>query len=163
MALGSAVLALFVGCAHTSQPSPSSGIKSPHIESGTGQPPPLDAAAIEARRVYYMGKAKATYPDARARFIAGLPQSTTFLVARTSSSGTEADSFDFVVVDRIEAGLVIGHEWQGPDAQAGSGRAVRFPETDVVDWQIHHPDGSDEGWYTGKYLYEVHTGKPAIE
>lgn len=35
-----------------------------------------------------------------------------------------------------------------------------FPESELVDWLITHPDGSEEGNVVGKFLDEWHKTRP---
>lgn len=102
----------------------------------------------------FIEKARATYPAARKRFLAGLPQGETFFVATRLHD--PAGSFEqvFIAVQKIDAGVVSGRIWS--DVQVVKdfkhGDMYEFPESEVLDWLISKPDGSEEGNYVGKFL-----------
>lgn len=95
-----------------------------------------------------------TLPQAKKRFLAGLPQGDQFLLTvRVVATDT---SF------RQASARVLG--WRGgtvqalllPEAADAAGAAeplpVSFPETAVMDWTLLRASGREEGNYVGKYL-----------
>ena len=104
----------------------------------------------------YVEKAKATYPDARRRFIAGLPPKQVLSVTtrlRDSNGSTEQV---FVDVDGIEDGIIFGRIANNIRYVRGYrfGDKYSFPETELIDCCIVHPDGSEEGNLVGNFLDE---------
>ena len=94
-----------------------------------------------------------TLPQAKKRFLAGLPNGDQFLLSvRVIATDT---SF------RQASARVLG--WHGntvqalllPDAASAPGAAepvpVSFPETAVVDWTLLRASGREEGNYVGRY------------
>jgi len=103
----------------------------------------------------YIAKGRATYPAAKKRFLTGLPRGYRFEVRkRLSDTGGAAFEEVFIEVDAIKDGKVYGrigselgavrsyHQWQ----------KISFPESDVLDWTIVHPNGREEGNYVGKFI-----------
>ena len=95
-----------------------------------------------------------TLPQAKKRFLAGLPQGDQFLLSvRVIATDT---SF------RQVSARVLG--WHGGTVQAlllpddadsanpGEPQPVSFPETAVVDWTLLRASGREEGNYVGRYL-----------
>jgi hypothetical protein len=103
----------------------------------------------------YIAKGRSTYPAARKRFLAGLPNGWRFEVRKRlrDPGGFPAEEV-FIEVDAIKKGKVYGrigseigavhgyHQWQ----------PISFRESDVLDWTIVHPDGREEGNYVGKFI-----------
>ena len=104
----------------------------------------------------YVQKARSTYPDAKRRFLSGLPEGAQFFTTiwlRDDAGRMEAV---FVEVTKIDGGQVAGtitsdvttvreYHW---------GQAHSFPETEVVDWTIANADGTQEGNIVGRFLAE---------
>ena len=40
------------------------------------------------------------------------------------------------------------------------GDAYSFPEKDLLDWTISHPDGTEEGNFVGKYIESLQKPQP---
>jgi uncharacterized protein YegJ (DUF2314 family) len=103
----------------------------------------------------YIAKARATYPAARKRFLAGLPRGYSFEVRkRLVDPGAAAYEEVFIEVDAIRDGKVfgrIGNEL-GVVRSYRRGQRISFPESQVLDWTIVHPDGREEGNYVGKFI-----------
>ncbi len=108
----------------------------------------------EAALAPLLADAKATYPDVRARYLAGLPDKHVFmLVTRlTDKSGNWEQVF--IRVTSVEDGLVqgtIANEINSVEGYA-HGDSVEFAETRIRDWVIVRPDGSEEGNRVGRFL-----------
>ncbi|MBF9223804.1 hypothetical protein [Hymenobacter ruricola] len=101
-----------------------------------------------------MREALRTLPQAKKRFLAGLPTGDQFLLSvRVLATDT---SF------RQASARVLG--WHGntvqalllPDAASSTAPVepvpVSFPETAVVDWTLLRANGREEGNYVGRYI-----------
>jgi hypothetical protein len=115
-----------------------------------------DAASARWRALAapHVEKAMASYPAAKSRYLAGLPAGETFLV--TTLLRDEQGHFEsaFVVVERIADRQVTGQIATQLDLVRGyrNGQTISFPESEVLDWTITKPDGSEEGNFVGKFL-----------
>jgi len=102
----------------------------------------------------YIEKARQTYPDAKKRFLAGLPQGQWFSL--TTKIHDEQGRFEqvFVAVRGIKDGVVTGVIANETNVvtKCKLGDAYSFPEKDLLDWTISHPDGTEEGNFVGKYI-----------
>lgn len=98
--------------------------------------------------------ARKTYPQARERFQKGLPPKHTFFV--TTKLRDAAGRFEqvFVAVREIKGGRISGRIWSDITLVSGYklGDAYTFPESELVDWTISRPDGTEEGNFVGKFL-----------
>ena len=101
----------------------------------------------------YVTKARATYPAAKARFLAGLPPGYTFSVrARLfDPNGHREDSF--VTVRKISGAEITGILGQVDILHSyKTGQTITVKESEIDNWVIQRPDGSEEGNYVGKFL-----------
>lgn len=131
----------------------------PQLSSDAPQDKPLSAAAPEvaafdAAIAPYVAEAKRTYPAARAKFVAGLPKGQSFFVTTRLHDGSGAFEQSFIAVRKIEDGVIYGKVWSEINLVRGFkfGDSYQFPESDLLDWLITHPDGSEEGNVVGKFL-----------
>jgi hypothetical protein len=109
---------------------------------------------LEAEKPY-MAKGRATYPAAKKRYLAGLPRGYTFTVRKhLADLGGGRNEEVFVYVDSIKGGKVYGRIASELSAVRSyrQGQRISFPESEVLDWTIIHPDGSEEGNYVGKFI-----------
>jgi len=111
--------------------------------------------ALMKAEVSYIAKARTTYPAAKKRYLAGLPRGYRFEVRkRLADPGGAAFEEVFIEVDSIKAGKVYGRI----GSELGAVRSYRqwqrisFPESEVLDWTIVHPDGREERNYVGKFI-----------
>jgi hypothetical protein len=113
-----------------------------------------DAQALEEAIKPYVEEARKTYPEAKARFLAGLPAKQGFYVSTrlTDSKGRKEQAF--IRVDKIADGYIDGKIRSRLRGVEGFkyGDSYRFPEKDLVDWVILRPDGTEEGNVVGKFL-----------
>ena len=107
----------------------------------------------------YVAKARATYPAAKARFLAGLPPGYSFSVRvrLKDSNGRREDSF--LTVTKISGEKITGR--LGTVSLLGSyktGQTITVNESEIDNWVIVRPDGTEEGNYVGKFLdhYKPH-------
>jgi uncharacterized protein YegJ (DUF2314 family) len=128
--------------------------KEPGNETG-----PVNGEAYQKAIAPYVAKARATYPGAKKRFLAGLPPKHTFYVwtrlYQEAAKGQRPRVEDvFIQVHTITDGKVYGIIANTPDLVTNykQGQRVQFPELEVLNWVIVRPDGSEEGNYVGKFL-----------
>lgn len=100
-------------------------------------------------------------PGVRDRFLGGLPQGHHLFVSTTLHDAS-TDETVFVHV----------REWQEPELIVGvldsevavtgyrRGQRLSVPTSDVSDWTISQPDGTEEGNRVGRYL-DAYGGMPA--
>ncbi len=60
----------------------------------------------------------------------------------------------FILVNKITGGIISGIIYNEIQVVVGykNGQKYDFPETEVYDWLITKPDGSEEGNFVGKFL-----------
>jgi len=105
----------------------------------------------------YIAKARATYPAAKKRFLAGLPRGYLFAVM-VRLQGVDHTKKEvqragvFVEIHSIKNGKIYGRI-NSPVSIAGhkQGDLIFFPESEIINWVIERPDGSEEGNYVGKF------------
>ena len=102
----------------------------------------------------YVAQARATYPQAKARFLKGLPANESFFLTTRLRDTTGLREQVFIVVDSIKGSTVYGRIW----SQVMLVRTYHlrepysFPESELLDWLITKPDGTEEGNFVGKFL-----------
>jgi uncharacterized protein YegJ (DUF2314 family) len=110
----------------------------------------------------YIEKARQTYPDAKKRYLAGLPQGQWFSV--TTKIYDEHGRFEtvFIAVKEIKDGVVKGVIANDLNliTKYKLGDAYSFAEKDLLDWTISHPDGTEEGNFVGKYIESLQKPQP---
>jgi Uncharacterized protein conserved in bacteria (DUF2314) len=102
----------------------------------------------------YIAQARATWPAARQRYLAGLPPRHTFFVTALLVDREDRREQVFIVVDSIGAGRIKGRIWNRVEVVHGFrlGDRYSFPESELRDWMIAKPDGTEEGNFVGKFL-----------
>jgi len=128
------------------------------------QPPPPDRP-VEVRQqtqleklteaiAPYVEKARATWPPVRARFLAGLPEGAALFATVQLRDGAGRMEQVFVQVESIEAGRINGIIWNDIHTVSGFAKGQRheFPESELIDWTISNPDGTEEGNVVGAFL-----------
>lgn len=104
----------------------------------------------------YVEKARKTYPDARKRFLAGLPPKHSFYI--TTRLHDKQGRFEqvFIAVREIKEGTIKGiiASEITTITEYKFGDLYSFPESELMDWTISLPDGSEEGNFVGKFLDE---------
>lgn len=112
----------------------------------------------------FVEKARQTYPEVKERFLRGLPPKNTFFI--TTKLHDSAGRFEqvFVAVKEIKDGKISGLIWSDIGLVSGykKGDSYTFPESDLVDWTISKPDGTEEGNLVGKFL-ETHNAQSVME
>lgn len=101
----------------------------------------------------YIEQGKKSYQEAKARYLAGLPAGHHFFATTTLKSSGKSESV-FIAVSEIKDGNITGAIASDIISVTGykQGDAYRFPETELTDWMIARPDGSEEGNVVGKFL-----------
>ena len=117
------------------------------------------ASDLERAIAPYVAKARKTYPAAKKKFLVGLPPK--YLLSLTTKLWDRSHTkFEivFVVADKISDGKVTGHLATHTKQPVGYdfGDRITFPESQVMDWTIVHPDGTEEGNVVGKFLDTYH-------
>jgi hypothetical protein len=111
-------------------------------------------AAYDRAIAPYVAKARATYPDAKRRFLAGLPSGYHFSVRvpLVDRDGKREDSF--IGVENISGGKITGtvNSRLTLISDYKTGQRITFSETKIDNWVIVRPDGTEEGNAVGKFL-----------
>ena len=115
--------------------------------------------AMEEAIAPYVAKARATYPAAKKRFLAGLAPNYLFTVwlpfeETDKKTGEYRREYVFAIVDKI-VGVKIYGRINNKLLSLKTyhfGQRVQFPEAQVLNWTIVRPDGSEEGNYVGNFL-----------
>jgi uncharacterized protein YegJ (DUF2314 family) len=115
-----------------------------------------EVARLEAAIKPYLEKAKQTYPAARQRFLAGLPPKHGFFLTTRLHDKEGHFEQTFIAVTEIKDGIVKGRIANELTTVTGykQGDEYTFPESDILDWTITLPDGTEEGNFIGKFLDE---------
>lgn len=103
----------------------------------------------------YVEQAQKTFPGVRARFLAGLQKGQSLFVMTRLYDECARSELAFISVTRIQGGIVEGRIWSNLPNIITSYRfrdPYAFPETQLVDWLITHPDGTEEGNLAGKFM-----------
>ena len=111
-------------------------------------------AAFNAAIAPYVAEAKRTFPIAKSKFEHGLSKGQSFFITTRLHDSSGAIEQVFIAVNKIEGGIVYGKIWSKIELVDGYklGGLYQFPESEMLDWLITHPDGSEEGNVVGKFL-----------
>jgi hypothetical protein len=111
-------------------------------------------ARLDSLMAPYVQMARRSYFDARARFQKGLPSGDRFFITTRIFDPQGNFQQVFVEVSNISNGKVAGRIVTGTQKTGGHTPADVFicNETDILDWSIAKPDGSQEGNVVGKFL-----------
>lgn len=125
-----------------------------------------EAQKIEAAMKPFIEQARTTYPEAKARFLKGLPSRHTFFITTRLYDVTKRFEQVFIAVKEIKDGRITGVIASEIRLVSGyeEGDAYSFPESELFDWTISKPDGTEEGNFVGKFLdsYQpTHAEEPA--
>ena len=98
--------------------------------------------------------ARATYPAAKKRFIAGLPKGYRFFIQLPLCDPDGTRESCFIFVESIRNGKITGTINSHVDVLSSykTDQRITFPESDITNWLILRPDGVEEGNYVGKFL-----------
>lgn len=126
---------------------------------------PMSATENEVDRMHkamepYVQEAKRTYPAAKQKFLKGLPEGEHFFVTTRLRDAQGRIEQVFIAVNDIQDGVIRGIIFSQIMLVEGysARQPYSFPETELVDWLITKPDGSEEGNVVGKFLdtFTVH-------
>src|SRR5205814_5473500 len=112
-------------------------------------------AAYDKAVAPYVAKARATYPAAKRRFLAGLPPGHRFSVrVPVFDRGGLRREDSFIGVQKIKGGNITGtiESTLTVVKDYKTGQRITFPESKIDNWLILRPDGTEEGNYVGKFL-----------
>jgi hypothetical protein len=129
------------------------------LPNGPRDQPLTASSGSDAVRMFfamepYVAHARASWPEARRRFLAGLPDRHTFFVTtRLRDAGGRIEQV-FVAVDSVTDGRVHGRIWSQILVVEGYrlGQRYAFSEAELIDWMIARPDGTTEGNVVGRFL-----------
>jgi hypothetical protein len=126
----------------------------------SGATPAEAEAKFRAMIAPYVEQGRATYPNAKQRYLAGLAPGETFFVTIVLRDAEHHFEQVFVLVDGIEGGMIAGRISSQLMTVRGyrDGGFVRVSEAEVLDWVISKPDGSEDGNFVGKYLDTLSEG-----
>jgi hypothetical protein len=135
----------------------------PHVAANAPVDIPYTAKSardMAAELAPYVAQARASWPAARARYLAGLPPRQAFFVTVELRDAKHRTERVFVAVDEIADGTVSGRIWNDIELVEGYSfrQSITVPESEVLDWTIARPDGSEEGNFIGKYLDSHRSG-----
>jgi hypothetical protein len=146
-----AVIASAISCASAQTNAP---VDKPHRIRGHRQ-----YEAMEKAIAPYVARARATYPTAKKRFLAGLPSNYLFTVwlpldEDDKKTGEYRREYVFVVVEKLSGGKIDGRINNKilKLKTYRHGDRVQFAESRIQNWCIVRPDGSEEGNYVGNFL-----------
>jgi hypothetical protein len=129
----------------------------------------VSAKASELRRFEeaikpYVELARRTYPEARERFLKGLPPRQTFFITTRLYDAEKHFEQTFIAVKEIKDGKIKGLIWSDIQFVSGykQGDSYAFPESELIDWTISKPDGTEEGNFVGKFL-DTYQPQPSVE
>ena len=102
----------------------------------------------------YVAQARSSYPNAKERFLNGLPKGQHFFVTTRLRDRGGKEEQVFVAVNSIQSGLIEGTIFSPIQIVSGFRYKQRysFSEADLIDWLITYPDGSEEGNVVGRFL-----------
>ena len=120
-------------------------------------PSALDAkklSELTAAQKPLIAEARRTYPAVRARYLSGLPKDHIFSVTTILHDSEGKIEQVFVLVTKIADGQIYGRIVSQIILVKGfsNGQDYQLPESELVDWTISNPDGSEEGNLLGKNL-----------
>lgn len=113
-----------------------------------------DVEAFETAIAPYVAEARKTYPEAKQRFLEKLPTGHIFYVTVRlhDSEGHFEQAFIRVqdVKEQKVTGVIANDIYLVDGYEAG--QVHTFDESELIDWLISKPDGSEEGNLVGKFL-----------
>jgi uncharacterized protein YegJ (DUF2314 family) len=148
------VLTLALGCAHDprlSEGGPPAGPPPDKPVTAYGDP---QLQKMQTAIAPFTQKARTTWPGAKARYLAGLPEGTVlFATVQLHDSAGKMEQV-FVKVVEVRANTISGRIWNDIGIVKGfeKGQEHSFPESELIDWTIVSPDGTEEGNVVGKFL-----------
>ncbi len=111
---------------------------------------------FEAARQPHIEEAKKTYPEAKKRFLAGLAPKERFLITVELRDGKGLSEQAYIEVKEIKDGIIKGTIASDLNVitKLKRGDKHSLGESELMDWIISKPDGTEEGNFVGKFLNE---------
>ena len=102
----------------------------------------------------YVKKARDTLPDAKKKYLVGLPPNQTFYVTIKLYGASEKFEQVFVKVTSWKGATIQGILSSDISSihDHSIGEKLTCNESDILDWTISKPDGTEEGNFVGKFL-----------
>jgi hypothetical protein len=151
------LLALLIGCMTTGFSQEPEKLSTIAPNAPADKPQPVKSAeqkALDEAIKPYVEKARKTYPEAKKRFLAGLPPKHVFFV--TTRLHDDAGHWEqvFIEVKEIKDGIIKGLIASDIETVSGykAGDKYSLPETELMDWTVSKPDGTEEGNFVGNFL-----------
>ncbi|MCU1266066.1 MAG: hypothetical protein JWM21_2384 [Acidobacteria bacterium] len=151
------LLALLIGCMTTGFSQEPEKLSTIAPNAPADKPQPVKSAeqkALDEAIKPYVEKARKTYPEAKKRFLAGLPPKHVFFVTtRLHDDGGHWEQV-FIEVKEIKDGVIKGLIASDIETVSGykAGDKYSLPETELMDWTVSKPDGTEEGNFVGNFL-----------
>jgi uncharacterized protein YegJ (DUF2314 family) len=117
------------------------------------RPTRVGTPEIDRRVAPFVAQAKKTWPNAKKRYLAGLPKGEIFFVTVQLREGDKMEQC-FVRVKKFEGSKISATVASEIIAlkKVHNGDPVTIDESELIDWMIAKPDGSEEGNFVGKFL-----------
>jgi hypothetical protein len=112
------------------------------------------SATVDAAIAPFVAQARASYPAAKLRFLQGLPAGQMFFVTIQLQDAQSRSERVFLRVSEIHGSMIVGAIANDVVLVEGfkSGQSYPIDESEILDWLIAKPDGSEEGNFVGKFL-----------
>ena len=109
---------------------------------------------LEAALAPYIARARATYPQAKQRYLAGLPPRHSFFVTLELRDRAGGSEMVFLAVDSLARDSIYGRIWNQIHVVQGYRLRDPYaaPESALLDWLVTRPDGTEEGNVVGKFI-----------
>jgi len=151
------LIALLLGCAVSglSQEPDKLPTLAPNAPTDKSQPvKSAEQKAFDDAIKPYIEKARKSYPAAKARFQAGLPANNFFFVTTRLHDAAGHWEQVFIAVKEITDGTIKGLIASDIETVSGykAGDKYSLPESEILDWTISKPDGTEEGNFVGNFL-----------
>jgi hypothetical protein len=132
----------------------------PHVSPNAPPDKPVAVSKDEERRRLeaalqpYIAQARTTYPQAKARYLKGLPPGQSLFVTVRLADAAGRSEMVFLAVDSLRGDRIFGRIWNQIHVVHGYRLYDRYTvkERALLDWLITKPDGSEEGNVVGKFL-----------
>jgi hypothetical protein len=157
---------LFAGC--DSNNAPTNLPPNPTLSPNAPPDQPFDSRDKEEVEAYraaiapYVEKGRKTFPEAKRRYLEGLPPGHSFFAVTNLRDNSGVTEQVFVAVAGLKDDRITGRIASDIRGVKGfkNGDPYSFLESELVDWLITHPDGSEEGNVVGKFLDEWQKTRP---
>jgi hypothetical protein len=151
------LLALVFGCVATALSQEPDKLPGLAPNAPVDKPQPVKSAeqkAFDEAIKPYIEKARKTYPAAKERFLAGLPPKYFFFVTTRLHDAAGHWEQVFIAVKEIKDGIITGLIASDIETVSGykAGDKYSLPESELMDWTVSKPDGTEEGNFVGNFL-----------